>query len=93
MSFQCEALACELPQEFLLVHSVLKGFAAVNENYRDLVVELAPKVRVRVNVDLLPGESSTPRKLGKTFFYYFAQVASFAGIDHNATRVWHADKF
>jgi hypothetical protein len=48
----CEtALACQLPQEFLLVHVVLEGFPAIDEDDWDLIVELPAKFRVRVNVN------------------------------------------
>jgi hypothetical protein len=57
------ALAGQLPQEFLLIHAVLEGFAAIDENNRDFVVELAAKVGVGVNVDLMPGETPAARKL------------------------------
>jgi hypothetical protein len=53
-------LASQLLQEFLLVHAVLEGFMAVNEDDGDFVVELAAEFGVSVNVDVLPGESSSP---------------------------------
>jgi hypothetical protein len=83
-------LAGQLSQEFLLVHAVLEGFTAIDEDDRDFVVELAPKFGVSVYVDLLPGKSPPPRQLGQALFDYFAQVASLAGINHDAARLWHA---
>jgi Zn-dependent peptidase ImmA (M78 family) len=82
-----EALASQFPQEFLLVHVVLEGFAPVDEDDRDFVIELASKLGVGVHIDLLPGESSPPRKFGKALFDHFTQVASLAGIDHDAARI------
>ncbi len=61
-------LVRQLPQKFLLVHVVLEGFAAIDEDDRDFVVELAAKFGVGINVNLLPRESSAPRKLGQTLF-------------------------
>jgi hypothetical protein len=86
-------LARQPAQEFLLVHAVFEGFATVNENHRDFVVELATKLGVRVNVDLLPNESSAARELGQALFDHFTQVASLAGVDHNIARLWHAGRF
>jgi len=83
-------LASQSSQEFLLVHAVFEGFAAVDENDRNFIVELAAKIGVRINIDLLPGESSTSRKLKQTLFYDFTQMAAFAGIDNDAARLWHA---
>jgi hypothetical protein len=51
-------LAGELSEEFLLVHVILEGFAAVNENYRNFIVELAAEFMVGVDVDFVPGETS-----------------------------------
>ena len=83
-------LAGQLLQEFLLVHVVLESFAAIDEDDRNFVVELAAKVRVGVNVDLMPGESSPARKLGQALFHHFTQVASFAGVNHDVAELWHA---
>jgi hypothetical protein len=87
----CEtALACQLPQEFLLVHVVLEGFPAIDEDDWDLIVELPAKFRVRVNVNILPGESSAPRKLGQTLLDHFTKVAALARVDNDAARLKHA---
>jgi hypothetical protein len=83
-------LARQFSQKFLLVHAVLESFAAVDEDDRNLVVELAAKIGVRINIDLLPGESSTSRELEQTLFDDFTQMAAFAGIDYDAARLWHA---
>jgi hypothetical protein len=82
--------ARQFSQKFLLVHAVLEGFAAVDENDRNFVVELAAKIGVRINIDFLPGESSTSRKLKQTLFYDFTQMTAFAGIDDDSARLWHA---
>jgi hypothetical protein len=87
------ALASQLSEEFLLVHAVLERFAAIDEDDRDFVVELAAKIGVRIDVDVVPGESSAPRKLGQALFHHFTQVASFAGINHDVAELWHAGRF
>jgi hypothetical protein len=78
------ALAGELSQEFLLVHVIFESFTTIDEDDRDLVIELTAKFGVGVYVDVLPGESSAARKLGQTFFHHFTQVAALAGIDYDA---------
>jgi hypothetical protein len=55
--------ARQLPEELLLIHAVLEGFAAINEDDWNLVVELAAKLAIRVNVNFLPGKPSASRKL------------------------------
>jgi hypothetical protein len=52
------ALAGQLPEEFLLVHVILEGLAAVDENHRNFIVELAAEFEVGVDVDFLPDEPS-----------------------------------
>jgi len=86
------ALGGEFAEEFLLVHAVLEGLAAINEDDRDLIVELAAKVRVGVNVNLAPGASATAGELRKTLLDHFAQVATLAGIDDDTAGRWHAKK-
>jgi hypothetical protein len=53
-------LTGELSEEFLLVHVILEGLAAVDENHRNFIVKLAAELEVRVNVDFLPDEPSPP---------------------------------
>jgi hypothetical protein len=79
----------QLPQEFLLVHAVLEGLAAIDEDDGDFVVELAAKFGIKVNVNFVPGEATAARKLAETFFYYFAKMTSLAGVDHDVARVGH----
>jgi hypothetical protein len=87
------ALASQLAQEFLFVHAVLEGFAAIDEDDWDFVVELAAQVGVGVDVDFMPSEAAAARKLGQTLFHYFAQMTSLAGIDHDIARLRHAERF
>jgi hypothetical protein len=86
-------LAGQFLQELLLVHAVLESFAAIDEDDRNFVIELAAKVGVRIDVDVVPGESAAPRKLGQALFDHFTQVASFAGINHDVAGLWHARRF
>jgi hypothetical protein len=79
-----QALAGKFAQELLLVHSVLEGFAAVDENNRHLVVELAAKFSIGIDVDLAPGETTAAREFGKALFDDFAKMASFARVHENS---------
>jgi hypothetical protein len=84
------ASANQLPEEFLLVHVILEGFAAVDKNHRNFIVELAAELEVGVDVYLLPDEPSTAGEFSETFLHHFAKVASLAGIDDDVTGIWHA---
>ena len=53
------AKSCE---KFLLVHVVLECLASVNENDRNLVVELAAKFGVEVDIHFVPGEKPPRRE-------------------------------
>lgn len=83
-------LAGELAEEFLLVHTVFESLAAVDEDDRDFVVELAAEFVIGVDVDLAPGETAAPREFAEALFHHFTEVASFAGVDNNIARLWHA---
>jgi hypothetical protein len=76
----------EFAEKFLLVHVVLEGFPAINENYRDLVVVLAAESGVSVDIDLLPGEAAAARELVEALFDHLTQMAPFARVDHDAAR-------
>jgi hypothetical protein len=52
-------LADELAQEFLLIHAVLEGFVAVDEDHGNFVSEAMTQVVVAVNVDLAPNEAAS----------------------------------
>ena len=78
-----KTLAGELAQEFLLVHVILEGLAAVDEYNRNFVVELAPELVVCVYVDFAPGESSAAGELGKALLHHFAEVTPFARINYD----------
>jgi hypothetical protein len=85
-------LAGQLPEEFLFVHVILEGLAAVDENHRNFIVELAAEFEVSVDVNFLPDEPSAAGEFGETFLHYFAKVASLAGIDDDVTSIWHAGR-
>jgi hypothetical protein len=86
-------LAGDFAQEFLLVHVVLEGFVAINENDGDFVVVLTAKVGVGVDVDFAPGKAPAAGELGQTFFDNLAEVTSLARIDDDGTGCWHARRF
>ena len=77
----------------MLVHVILEGLAAVNEDDRDFIVELTAEFVVGVDVDFVPGESSAAGEFGKTFFHHLAKMASLARIYDDTTRIWHAGRF
>jgi hypothetical protein len=62
---------------------ILESFAAVDEHYRNFIVELPPEFVVRVDVDFAPGKSSAAGELGKTLLHHFTEVASLAGVDND----------
>jgi hypothetical protein len=86
------ALAGQLPEEFLLIHVILEGLAAIDEHDRNFIVELAAELEVGVDVNFLPDEPSPAGEFGETFLHYFAKVASLAGIDDDATSICHAGR-
>jgi hypothetical protein len=86
-------LACELPQEFLLVHAILEGFAAIDEHDRNFIIKLATEFVVGVDVDFVPGEPTAAGELVKALLHHFAKMASFAGVYGDVTRLRHARGF
>jgi hypothetical protein len=62
---------------------VLEGFVAIDEDHRDFVGELAPQLFVAIHVHVLPGEPASTMQLGESLFDDFAEVTSFAGIEHD----------
>jgi len=51
-------LARQLPQKLSFVHAVLEGLAPVDEDYRNLVIELPPQFRVTIHIYFLPGKAA-----------------------------------
>jgi len=68
---------------------VLKSFAAVDEDYGDLVVIEASDCGVGVYVDFTPGEAATPVELDDALFDDFAEMTSLAGINDDFPRLRH----
>ena len=83
-------LTDQLTQKLPLVHPVLEGFPAINEDHWNFIVVLTAEFGVGVDVDLAPDEAAPARQLGKTFLHHFAEVASLPGINHDGARLWHA---
>jgi hypothetical protein len=81
--------AGEFAEEVGLVHAVFEGFAAIDEDDGDLVGELAAELFVGVHVDVLPGEAAAAMQFGEGLFDDFAQVASFAGVNHDLAETRH----
>ncbi len=83
-------LSAQFAQELLLVHAVLKRFAAVDEDYGDLVGIAAPDFGVGVNVDFMPGEATMLVQLDEALLDDFAKMTSLAGINHDFPRLRHS---
>jgi hypothetical protein len=83
------SLAGEFAEEFALVHAILEGFAAVDEDDGDFIVKLAADFVIGVNVDFTPGEAALAGKLDQAFLDDFAEMASLAGVNHDLAGVWH----
>ena len=88
-----ENLAGEFAEEFPLVHAVLEGFAAVDEDDGDLIVKLAADFVIGINVDFTQGEAAMAGKLDQAFLDDFAEMASLAGVNHDLAGVWHGTDF
>jgi hypothetical protein len=73
--------SAQFAQEFLFIHAVLKSFAAVDEDYGDLVRIEASDFGVGVHVDFSPGEAATLVELDDALFDDFAEMTSLAGIN------------
>ncbi len=82
--------SAQLAQEFLLIHAVLEGFAAVDEDYGDLIGIEASDFGVGVDVDFSPGEAATLVQLDDALFDDFAEMTSLAGINEDFPRRRHA---
>ena len=82
-------LAGQAAEKLAFVHAVFERFVAVDEDDRDLVVELAAKFRVGVYVDFLPGEAATAREFGEALLHYFAKMTSFARVNHDLAHEPH----
>src|SRR5882762_5875996 len=82
--------SAEFAQEFLFVHAVLKSFAAVDEDYGDLVGIEAPDFGVGVHVDFSPGEAAMLVELDDALFDDFTEMTSLAGINEDFPRLLHA---
>jgi hypothetical protein len=73
----CE-LAGQLTKKFLLVHAVLEGFAPIDEDDRDFIIELPPEFAVAIHIYFVPDESAAARKFSKTFFHDLTEVTALA---------------
>jgi len=82
--------SAQFAQELLLVHVILKLFAAVDEDYGDLVGIAATDFGVGVNVDFPPGEAAMLVQLVEALLDDFAEMTSLAGINHDFARLRHS---
>jgi len=87
-----ENLVSQLTQKFFFIHAVLERLSAIDENHGNLIVKLAPKFVVGVDVDFPPNESTAAREFGKALLYNLAEVAPFAGVDDDVAELGHAGK-
>jgi hypothetical protein len=80
-------LAGQFSEELLLIHPILKGFAAVYEHDRHLVSELASQAIIQVDVHLPPPEAAPPLKFRELFLDDLTEVASLTGVNNNFSRI------
>ncbi len=73
----------------MLIHVVLEGFAAVDEDYGDFIVIEAAEMVVGIYINFLPFETGVALKLAQAFFDDFAQVASLARVNDDLSRLVH----
>jgi hypothetical protein len=81
--------AGQLAEKVVFVHAVFEGFAAVDEDDGDFVGELAAELVVGVNVDFLQIESAAAMEFGESLLHDFAEVAAFAGVEHDLAVIGH----
>ncbi len=79
----------QLAEKFALVHAVLEGFAAVDEDYGHFVGELTAELLVGVDVDFLPAEQASAFEFDEAFLDDLAEVAALASVDEDLASVSH----
>ena len=84
-----KTLAGEPPQKLALVHVVLEGFAAVDEDDGNLVVILAAELLVGIYIYFAPEKSPSALQLDQAFLDDFAQVTALARIEQDLARLGH----
>jgi hypothetical protein len=83
------ASAGEFAEEVGFVHVIFEGFAAIDEDDGDFVGELTAELIVAVDVNVLPGEAAAAVEFGEGLFDDLAEVAAFAGVDHDLAGLGH----
>ena len=76
--YAARALAGKLSEELLLVHVILEGLAAVDEDHGNFIVELATEIKVAVDINFVPGEASAAGQFCEALLYDFAEMTSFS---------------
>jgi NAD(P)-dependent dehydrogenase (short-subunit alcohol dehydrogenase family) len=54
---------------------------------------LAAELFVAIDIDVLPGEAAAAMEFGQALFDDFAEVAAFAGVDHDLAEFGHCAEF
>jgi hypothetical protein len=67
----------------VFVYAVFEGLAAVDEDYWNFVGELTAELVIGIDVDFLQIEATPAMELGQGLLHNFAQVAAFAGVNHD----------
>jgi hypothetical protein len=80
----------QFAEKFLLVHAVLEGFAAVDEDHGDFIVIEPADLGVGIHVDFVPGEAASFVEFDEALLDDFAEMTSLPGIDNNLPRLRHA---
>lgn len=85
-------LASQLAQEFVFIHTVLKGFATVDEDNRNFVGKLTAKTVICIYINFAPMKATAALELSEFLLHDLAKVASAAGIHNDVTRRRHGTK-
>ena len=75
--------AGEFAEKLLFVHAVLERLATVDEDDGDLVVVLAAKFGVGVDVHFAPDEAAALMEFDEALLDDFAEMAPLTGIDND----------
>ena len=73
----------------MLVEPVFESLAAIDEDYRDFVGELAPQTVIGFNVDFAPAEAPPALQFGQRFLHDLAKVTSLSRVHDDVTQIRH----
>ena len=83
----------QLAQEFLFIHVILEGFAAIDKDDWDFVVVQPQEFGVSIYIHLGPGETAVAGEFGQALLHHIAKMATLAGVDNDGVEGRHAIVF